>query len=82
MQHHTTGDNSSQVHAEALLADMTAAAGTAIPKREALTDWLKAYLLRARARGYVVDRDDTDNLNALDKFLREQNVPVARLTVA
>jgi hypothetical protein len=75
MKNHAIGD-SNQVHAESLLADITAAIETAIPKRETITDWLKAYLLRARARGYVVESDDTDNLDALDKFLREQNVPV------
>jgi hypothetical protein len=40
-------------------------------------EWLKDYLYRSHRRGYVVELAETDDLVALDAFLRSQQVPAA-----
>jgi len=65
------------VHAKALLADIQGAPSTFLPRRDALVDWLNAYLLRSDRRGYVMDPTETADLLELEKFLRTHDVPVA-----
>ena len=77
MKHHTPDEESNQVHARSLLADIQGAPQTALPRREALVDWLNALLARAERRGYVMAPTETADLVALEKFLRSHEVPVA-----
>ena len=77
MKNHTAGEQSNQVHARALLADIQGAPQTSLPRRETLVDWLNAFLVRADRRGYVSEATETADLVALDKFLRSHEVPVA-----
>jgi hypothetical protein len=73
----TVETRTNQAHARSLLADIQHAPQIALPRRETLVDWLNAYLVRAERRGYVDVRAETDDLVALDKFLRSAQIPVA-----
>jgi hypothetical protein len=73
----TDEKKTSQTHARALLEDIQRAPEIALPRRETLVDWLNAFLLRAGRRGYVMAQAETEDLIALDRFLRSLNIPVA-----
>ncbi len=64
-------------HARALRADILAAPGVWLPRREILLDWLNAFLLRAEKPRFQLDESDANDLTALDQFLRKKKVPVA-----
>lgn len=70
-------NNEHLIHARALQADILAAPGVWLPRREILLEWLKAFLARAAAPKYELEEGETSDLHALDRFLRKQNVPVA-----
>ena len=73
----TAETRTNQVHARSLLTDIQNAPDIALPRRETLVDWLNAYLVRAERRGYVGAPAETDDLVALDKFLRSVRIPAA-----
>lgn len=72
-------NNSSEqlIRARALKADILAAPGVWLPRREILLDWLDAFLDRASAPKYEIEESEASDLRALDQFLRKQKVPVA-----
>ena len=72
-----TDHNEHLIHARALQADILAAPGVSLPRREDLLEWLKKFLARAAAPRYVFAASEADDLRALDHFLRRQEVPVA-----
>ena len=65
------------VHARALRADILAAPGVWLPRREILLDWLDGFLQRVNETNYKLGETETADLVALDKFLRKRSVPVA-----
>lgn len=65
------------VHARALRADILAAPGVWLPRREILLDWLDKFLQRVALANYELGETEADDLAALDKFLRKRSVPVA-----
>ncbi len=69
--------NRNQAQARSLLAALQDAPMTIVPRREPITAWLNAYLLRAGEKGYVMGETETDDLAALDQFLRTNDVPMA-----
>ena len=77
MKNNPADETANQTHARSLLADIEGASDTLIPRRETIVEWLKDYLYRSHRRGYVVELAETDDLVALDAFLRSQQVPAA-----
>lgn len=77
MKPNNAEEKTHQTQARALLADIQDAPETIIPRREAIVDWLNAYLLRSNRKEYVMEQTDADDLIALKKFLRAYQVPVA-----
>ncbi len=69
--------NDSLIHARALQADILAAPDLQLPRREVLLEWLDGFVKRATAPAYEVGGTELDDLNALDQFLRKENIPVA-----
>lgn len=65
------------VHARALRADILAAPGVWLPRREILLDWLNKFLQRVAVANYELGETEVADLVALDKFLRKRSVPVA-----
>lgn len=65
------------VHARALRADILAAPGVWLPRREILLDWLDKFLQRVALANYELGETEAEDLAALDKFLRKRSVPVA-----
>ncbi len=66
------------IRARALKADILAASGVWLPRREILLEWLDEFLERASAPNYEIEEGEASDLRALDHFLRQQKVPVAR----
>ena len=64
------------IHARALQADILAAPGVWLPRREILLEWLNAFLARAAPPGYEFVESEASDLRALDQFLRKLKVPV------
>jgi hypothetical protein len=69
--------NEHLVHARALRADILAAPGVWLPRREILLEWLERFLQRVVAPNYEIGETEAADLAALDKFLRKKMVPVA-----
>ena len=69
--------NEHLVHARALLADIVAAPGVWLPRREILLEWLEKFLQRVAGPNYDLGETEAADLAALDKFLRKRLVPVA-----
>jgi len=69
--------NEHVIQARALQADILAAPGVWLPRREILLEWLSAFLNRAVAPKYVCDGSEVADLEALNQFLRKRKVPVA-----
>ena len=65
------------VHARALRADILAAPGVWLPRRETLLEWLEKFLQRVTVPNYNLGETEAADLVALDKFLRKRLVPVA-----
>lgn len=63
--------------ARSLRADILAAPAVWLPRREILLEWLGAFLVRAAAPKYELQDDDAADLRALDRFLRQLDIPVA-----
>lgn len=74
---HTVVATIQQTQANALLADIHAVPTIAIPRRETIVAWLTSYLDRSSAPGYGMAVEDSDDLLAVDQFLRDNGVPVA-----
>ena len=70
-------NNEHLIQARALQADILAAPGVWLPRREILLEWLKKFLARAAAPLYEIEEGEAADLRALDQFLRRQKVPVA-----
>jgi hypothetical protein len=64
-------------HARALRADILAAPQIWLPRREILLEWLNGFLLRAVTPRYELESTEAEDLNALERFLRQQHVPAA-----
>jgi hypothetical protein len=64
------------VHARALRADILAAPGVWLPRREILLDWLDKFLQRVAVANYELGETEMADLVALDKLLRNRSVPV------
>jgi len=77
MKHYTADEKSNQTQAKSLLAGIQGAPETYLPRRAVIVDWLNGYLLRSDRRGYVMDPAESDDLVALEKFLRAHEVPTA-----
>ena len=69
--------NTHLTHARALRADIVGAPQVWLPRREAVLEWLDSFLLRAAQPKYELGDSEPDDLTALDRFLRQQDVPVA-----
>ena len=69
--------NEHLVHAQALQADILAAPGVWLPRREILLEWLEKFLQRVALPNYDLGETEATDLDALDKFLRKKLVPVA-----
>lgn len=54
---------------------MLAAPNVWLPRREVLLEWLSAFLQRAAAPKYVLEPSDASDLDALEQYLRGNNVP-------
>jgi hypothetical protein len=65
------------VHARALRADILAAPGVWLPRRDILVEWLEKFSQRAAAPKYELGETEAADLVALEKFLRKKSVPVA-----
>lgn len=65
------------VHARALRADILAAPGVWLPRRDILLEWLNQFLERAAGANYELGETEAADLVALDTFLRKRSVPVA-----
>jgi hypothetical protein len=65
------------LHARALRADLLASPTIWLPRREILLEWLSEFLTRAQDSRYVFETAETTDLDALDRFLRKNHVPVA-----
>lgn len=61
--------------ARALQADILAAPGVWLPRREILLDWLECFLVRAARPKYELEEHEASDLRALEQFLRKQQVP-------
>jgi hypothetical protein len=72
-----TNNHEHLMHARALQADILAAPGVWLPRRDILLEWLNAFLVRAAASKYELEESEAADLRALDQFLRKQKVPVA-----
>ena len=75
--HRTPKENPTQAQARSLLADIQGAATALIPRRDTIVIWLDALLVRVGVRDYVAAEADTQDLAALDRFLRELEIPIA-----
>lgn len=64
-------------HARALQADILAAPGVWLPRREILLEWLASFLTRAAEPRYELQEGEASDLRALEQFLRKQKVPAA-----
>lgn len=71
----TNGDH--LIHARALQADILAAPGVWLPRRDILLDWLGAFIARVAAPKYELEENEASDLCALDQFLRKHEVPAA-----
>lgn len=70
--------NHSQLdQARALRADIMAAPQIWLPRRDIILEWLNGFLLRAATPRYELDSTEAEDLNALERFLRQQHVPAA-----
>ena len=69
--------NEHLVRARALRADILAAPGVWLPRREILLEWLEKFLQRVAVPNYALGETEAADLAALDKFLRKRLVPVA-----
>ncbi len=65
------------VQARALRADIMAAPQIWLPRRDILLEWLNEFLLRAATPRYELEPTEAEDLNALERFLRQQHVPAA-----
>lgn len=63
--------------ARTLRADILAAPDVWLPRREVLLDWLNLFILRAGSSHQEADVMENDDLDALDRFLRKQKIPVS-----
>ena len=71
---HLHQDQLSQAHA--LRASILAAPDVWLPRRAILLEWLDDFLQRAAAATYELLPGDAADLDALDRFLRKQKVPI------
>ncbi len=69
--------NEHLVHARALRADILAAPGVWLPRREIILEWLEQFLQRLVMPNYELGETEAADLAALDKFLHKKMVPVA-----
>lgn len=67
--------NPHMLHARALRADLLANPAVWLPRREVLLEWLVELLARAQDPQYVFTSTETDDLVAIDRFLRANDVP-------
>lgn len=68
--------NHSQLdQARALHADIMAAPQIWLPRRDIILEWLNGFLLRAATPRYELESSEAEDLNALERFLRQQHVP-------
>lgn len=65
------------LHARALQADILAAPGVWLPRREILLEWLEKFLQRVAVPNYALGESEAADLAALEKFLRKKMVPAA-----
>jgi hypothetical protein len=68
--------NTQLAQARDLRAAILAAPTVWLPRREILVEWLNVFLLRAAVPGAELEESDTSDLDALDRFLRKQHVPL------
>lgn len=64
--------------ARSLRADLLASPTVWLPRREILLEWLNAFLARAKATEYELGATEADDLAAVDRFLRTNQIPIAR----
>ena len=65
------------LHARALRADLLASPTIWLPRREVVLEWLVELLDRAKDPRYIFEVAEISDLDALDRFLRKNKVPVA-----
>lgn len=65
------------LQARGLRADILGAPAVWLPRRDALLEWLNAFLVRSSAAKYELGETEASDLVALERFLRKQKVPVA-----
>lgn len=63
-----------QTYATSLLTDIEAAATSELQRQEVILNWLGEFLLRSKKRGFVMAQADVDDLNALDLFVRANQI--------
>lgn len=63
--------------ARTLRADILAAPDVWLPRRDVLLDWLNLFILRAGSSRQEADVMENEDLDALDRFLRKQKIPVS-----
>ena len=64
-------------HARALRANIVGAPEVWLPRREILVNWLDGFAGRAAKAGYELQPTESDDLRAVEQFLRKHKVPVA-----
>lgn len=69
--------NEHLVHARSLRADILAAPGVWLPRREVLVEWLEKFVQRVAVPNYELGETEAADLAAVEKFLRKKFVPVA-----
>ncbi len=69
-----------QAHARSLLDNIHGVPDIAFPRRDTIVEWLKAYLGETQRKGHVETQEETENLAALERFLRVQKVPAAPIS--
>lgn len=72
-----TTSNPHIIHARALRADLLASPAVWLPRREIIVEWLSELLSRAQNPSYEFQAAETNDLDAVDRFLRKNKVPVA-----
>jgi hypothetical protein len=65
------------IHAQTLLADIHGSPDILLPRRETLTDWLDAFLVRAHTPAYHLQETEAADLIDLDQYLRTLKMPAA-----
>jgi hypothetical protein len=70
--------NAHLVHAQALRADIVGAPDVWLPRRDAILQWLNAFLARAQTGKFELRETEAEDLAALETFLRKKKIPSAQ----